>query len=136
MDINKKLHEIKARANAATVGPWTTNNTQGLVGGDGKTLAYGSDFDGTVWFDKIEDDKFVTNARLDLPALAEALDEVMQLHVSQFDRTIDADGEPGMYCDHCNSNWPCATIRAIEKGFRKSAVYALMDFDHANGITE
>ena len=47
--------------------------------------------------------------------LVAALRAVLELHVSQFDRTVDHDGEPGTYCDACNVGpWPCSTVRAVQ----------------------
>ena len=136
MNINKKIAEVLHMADKATIGPWEEDAGRGLVGGDGKQIAYGLADDETAYFYREEDVAFFTHARLDLPALAHAIDAVMELHVSQFDRTYDADGEPGVYCDHCNTEYPCPTVRALDKGFKRSAVYALMDFDRENGITE
>lgn len=136
MNINKKVAEVLARSDKATIGPWGEDATHGLVGGDGTQIAYGADPDGTVWFNHQADDEFVTNSRFDLPALAHAIDAVLELHVPQFTRSFDANGEPDQYCDHCNTEYPCPTLRALDKGFRYAAVYALMDFDRENGITE
>ena len=136
MNINKKIAEVLDMSDKATIGPWGEDATHGLIGGDGKQIAYGADPDGTVWFNRQEDYKFVTNARLDLPALAHAIDAVLDLHVPQFTRSFDANGEPEQYCDHCNTEYPCPTLRALDKGFKRAAVYALMDFDRENGITE
>ena len=136
MNINKKIAEILHMADQATIGPWDEHEINGLTGGDGKPVAYDSDLGGIVWFNRQEDADFITNARLDLPALAHAIDAVLELHVPQFTRSFDANGEPEQYCDHCNTEYPCPTLRALDKGFKRSAVYALMDFDRENGITE
>ena len=136
MNINKKVAEVLHMADQATIGPWGIDTENGLTGGCGKEIVHASNFDGTVWFNRQADETFVTNSRLDLPALAHAIEEVLKLHVPQFTRSFDANGEPDQYCDHCNTEYPCPTLRALDKGFRLSALYALMDFDRANGITE
>ena len=136
MNINQKIAEVLDMSDKATIGPWTVDNTKGLIGGDGSEFAMGADSDGTVWFNRQEDADFATNARLDLPALAHAIDAVMELHVSHMDTSYDSLGNLDMYCDHCNVEYPCPTVKALDKGFKRAAAYALMDFDRENGITE
>ena len=136
MNINKKVAEVLDMSDKATIGPWGEDATHGLIGGDGKQIAYRADPDGTVRFNRQEDADFVTNSRLDLPSLAHAIDAVMELHVPHMDTSYNSLGKLDMYCDHCNTEYPCPTIRALDKGFKQAAVYALMDFDRENGITE
>ena len=136
MNINKKIAEVLARSDKATIGPWGEDATHGLIGGDGKQIGYGLADDGTAWLHREEDVAFFAHARLDLPALAHAIDAVMELHVPQFTRSFDANGEPDQYCGRCNTEYPCPTVRALNKGFKRAAVYALMDFDRENGFTE
>ena len=131
MNINKKIAEILDRSDKATIGPWTIEEGLWLTGGHGQPIIYG-----TAKLRRSEDRYFITDARLDLPALAHAIDAVLELHVPQFTRSFDANGEPDQYCDHCNTEYPCPTLRKLDKGFKQAAVYALMDFDRENGITE
>lgn len=134
MNINKKIAEVLDRSDKATIGPWWASTLSGeaeIFGSDGSAKSP------MIANEVMPDDAdFITNSRLDLPALAHAIDAVLQLHVPQFTRSFDADGEPGQYCDHCNTEYPCPTLLALDKGFRRSAVYDLMDFDRENGITE
>ena len=136
MNINKKIAEVLNMSDKATIGPWGEDATRGLIGGDGKQIGYGLADDETAWLHREEDVAFFTHARLDLPALAHAIDAVLELHVPQFTRSFDANGEPDQYCDHCNTEYPCPTLRALDKGSKRAAVYALRDFDQENGITE
>ena len=146
MNINKKVADALARANKATCGPWDTLKDtwkSGVpvhrIGSD----ATGGDVALTYRYEEATEDRqgardaeFIAHARFDVPDFAHAIDAVLELHVPQFSRSFDANGEPDQYCDHCNTEYPCPTIRALDKGFRRSAVYALMDFDRENGITE
>ena len=59
---------------------------------------------------------------VDAPAMLAALRAVLELHVSQFDRTVDHNGEPGTYCDMCNVGpWPCPTVRAVQAALGEEA---------------
>ena len=72
--------------------------------------------------------KWITEARPHAWAIKsghpslDAIDAVMQLHVSQFDRTYDADGEPGVYCDHCNVTYPCPTVQVMETAIKENGI--------------
>ena len=72
--------------------------------------------------------KWITEARPHAWAIQsghpslDAIDAVMQLHVSQFDRTYDADGEPGVYCDHCNVTYPCPTVQVMETAIKENGI--------------
>ena len=122
MSISDRLDQIAARCNAATDGPWESDRH---VRGDGHVVIGGGlrrahlpgDVPGHA-----ENAEFIAHARADVPWLVEqvrkrdaALRAVLELHVSQFDRTVDHDGEPGTYCDMCNVGpWPCPTVRAVQ----------------------
>lgn len=47
---------------------------------------------------------------------AVALNKIAELHCEQFDRTLDEDGNPGTYCEHCNIGpYPCPTRQIIDE---------------------
>ena len=48
--------------------------------------------------------------------VAEArVEAVRELHCAQYTRCVDEDGTPEEYCEHCNTEFPCATIRALDE---------------------
>lgn len=50
----------------------------------------------------------------ELPALVAAVERVQALHTQNYGRNL-ATQKFETYCEHCNTAWPCETIRALEK---------------------
>lgn len=103
-----RLDEIKARAAAATEGPWVNDSTE-----------IGRPFPGTdtidVWvaeschpngdgIDGEADAEFIAHARTDVPALVAAVEAVLELHHAQCDHAI---------CIECHFTTPCPTVAVI-----------------------
>jgi hypothetical protein len=116
----ESIQAAKDRADAATEGPWELRTWRG---GDFQSVTLGDSstvWDGTAqtaegdYIDSPDID-FIVAARTDVPAMAEALLAVLDLHVSDGD-----DYQPEcrgcraecMYCEG-DHHWPCATVRAI-----------------------
>ena len=112
-----RLDEIKARAAAATEGPWVNDSTE-----------IGRPFPGTdtidVWvaeschpngdgIDGEADAEFIAHARTDVPRLVAALESVLELHQPYITRSA------WQTCNECwNSGtaeivYPCPTVAAI-----------------------
>jgi len=112
-----RLDEIKARAAAATEGPWVNDSTE-----------IGRPFPGTdtidVWvaeschpngdgIDGEADAGFIAHARTDVPRLVAALESVLELHQPYITRSA------WQTCNECwNSGtaeivYPCPTVAAI-----------------------
>ena len=112
-----RLDEIKARAAAATEGPWVNDSTE-----------IGRPFPGTdtidVWvaeschpngdgIDGEADAEFIAHARTDVPRLVAALESVLELHQPYITRSA------WQTCNECwNSGtaeivYPCPTVVAI-----------------------
>ncbi len=85
--MSERLDEIKARAEAATEGPWTGNNGDGygayyVDNPTGRTVArcdYGP-------YEGSRDATFIAHARTDIPRLVAAV-EAVSLHVPEADTT-------------------------------------------------
>lgn len=104
------LAEIKARADAATEGPWES--------GKYAPVRRAGDYYEVVWLDVDTsapgpasygvgigefDAEFICHAREDVPRLVAAVEAVLAIH-------CDEDGD----CDVCEPlAWPCPTVRAI-----------------------
>jgi len=73
-----RLQEIRARAEAATPGPWTENpNWPGCIHGpNGENVASDGDFSGVH---DANDSDFVANARTDIPDLLDEIDRLQAL---------------------------------------------------------
>ena len=117
----KRLNEIKARAEAATPGPWEADGTgevsqhwsrpkpwETVVGTDVACMSYcyGGSAKGV---ERDEDAEFIAHARTDVPALLDALQSVLDLHKRQ----PSPDGD---FCAECfpdNWDYPCPTVTAI-----------------------
>ena len=129
------LEAIKARANAATEGPWGARELPQMVRGASATLhsAHGT---GEVWSVEfspeigstvsIPDAEFIAAARQDIPALlAEVerlsgiVDRVREVH-APIDALNTRYNQVQKVCTGCGTddgnwqNWPCPTIRALE----------------------
>lgn len=112
--MSSRLDEIKARAEAATKGPWSDSAGDGYgpflaINSAGATVArcdYGP-------YEGSRDAEFVAHARTDVPALVAAVEEVLSLHKE----VKWAESWPT--CIHCNDGegrplaYPCPTIEAI-----------------------
>lgn len=117
--MSERLDEIKARAEAATEGPWTGNNGDGygaycVDNPTGRTVArceYGP-------YEGSRDATFIAHARTDVPALVVAIEAVLALH------SMEADGYGGWMCATCLDDergfdperepYPCPTVTAIQ----------------------
>ena len=117
-----RLDEIKARAAAATEGPWVNDSTE-----------IGRPFPGTdtidVWvaeschpngdgIDGEADAEFIAHARQDIPALLAAVEAVLELH-----EEVGNEGKPGCdcgclglvpWCKCGDYTYPCPTVVAIQ----------------------
>lgn len=99
----KRLDEIEARTNAATVGPWDVFMDR--IDHPGKSVfavAYDVGCD--------EDAEFIAAARQDVPALV----AVARFAISQ--HAQDGHGNCGP-CDDAagEDGWPCSTVREIRR---------------------
>ena len=103
-----RLDKIEARADAATKGPWVC-----VLNGDESEVTYANapitwdDHGGEVFTEG--DAEFIAAARTTVPALLDAVDNVLAWHK----RIESPDGD---YCDACFPNvwvYPCQTVTAI-----------------------
>ncbi len=108
-DPRARLNEIKARADAATEGPWSVHRSErtGTYVTHPDLLGIAREWS-LVWQDG--DAEFIAHARTDLPAMAAALTAVLDLHPSI--------GGYWLECDVCADDrgpkpYPCPTVRAI-----------------------
>lgn len=98
---------VKARADAATEGPWWQEGRD--IFSERIPSATSHDIATHVWSD--EDAEFIASARADVPVMADALLRVLDLH--------QARGDLARSCIHCSGeesgwvSWPCATVRAV-----------------------
>ena len=103
--------QIRARAEAATPGPWTHYHEDG----DDDCEFYCPSIDGVTvpghryptWLIDATNADFIAHARTDIPDLLAAIGRVLALHEQA------ADSE-GVFCEHCSYEWPCETVRAVE----------------------
>ncbi len=88
----KRLEEIKARAEAATEGPWKAVRTQ--IAND----IYGRKHIGHITYDANAD--FIAHSRTDIPALVEALEVAVRAltEISDDIHTM----EETIYCSHAD----------------------------------
>ena len=133
-----RLNEIEARANAATEGPWApwldqdgTPHMNGMlmVGNAAAVIP-----EGVSWIEGVdvnpiahtytpEDRAFIAASRTNVPALVNALEAVLKLHVRAECPTCGSrDGEGNefhkcdddAYCEECDlEGYPCPTVEAI-----------------------
>lgn len=129
-EAHEVLEQIKARAAAATPGPWEWEGKQDvsfpqsenslIVQGDPEREVLGS-WGYDAWGINVEnpaDAEFITSAREDVPRLVTALDAVLALHPrSRNKRWVGfprADKQEA-YCVADEEAWPCATVQEIRK---------------------
>lgn len=126
-DPRETLARIRAQADAATPGPWETDGTGEVsqhwsrpepwetVVGTGvscMSYCYGGSAKGV---ERVEDAAFIAAARTNVPALADALDAVLELH-KPIPAAMTSNGGVSdvTVCDHClDPAWPCPTVTAI-----------------------
>lgn len=117
MTTTERLAEIKARAEAATEGPWEhvrdsnehladcPPTYESLVTADNGYVAV-LDWGNTS---TSPDAEFIAHARTDVPALVAALEAVLALH----SRVFDMNNTPT--CRECADDYPCPTVEAVNK---------------------
>lgn len=135
-DLTDRLDEIEARADAATEGPWRASILHGVTYEDGSSSHVAGIYPGstsgpppvfvTNSIDR-RDAEFITHARTDVPALADALRAVLDLHRDAGPSQGYGANFKGGYgefahcCATCGAHgeygveWPCPTVRAIAK---------------------
>ena len=112
----KRLDDIKARAAAATEGPWM-NLMLALVpvGRDGN-IADTACEDSVG--NRVNNAEFVAHARTDVPVLVAAVEAVLELH-----EEVGNEGKPGCdcgcggyepWCKCGDYTYPCPTVVAIQ----------------------
>ena len=108
MSAVERLDEIQARADAATDGAWWGS----MLGTHVEVFAgEGSGSDPMLASElRPGDAEFIVAARTDIPRLVAALRAVLDLH-----KPYEQCREPGCcrYCEGCEHEWPCPTVRAI-----------------------
>lgn len=136
MNATERLAEIKARAEAATEGPWDYQpwSQYALPSGDyaeSILLANASDDGEIIRGLRDEDGEFIAHARTDAPALVAALEAVLELHrpvhrifswssgIRDEEPCPDCHGKAGVHDCGCwadeDMTYSCATCRS-EKG--------------------
>jgi hypothetical protein len=121
-----ELDAIKARAEAATDGPWRviSDYIPGVIEVEGPTAS--NDYVAELSADKA-DLEFIAHARQDIPALAAAVEAVLELHKPITDDGNSlrnwlgmGNGKPRDYCNECEVDgytavpYPCPTVTAIQ----------------------
>jgi len=105
----------KARADAATDGPWVMVTQGGIESAHYR--GPGEDTNSVAQTRNQEDWEFVTAAREDVPVMADALLRVLDLHHAV---TGNPDWDRPWYeatwCAQGCDGWPCATVRAVTGG--------------------
>ena len=51
----------------------------------------------------------------------DAIDAVLDLHEPKLDTNYESLGKLSQYCDHCNTEYPCPTVRALENTLKECA---------------
>ena len=115
MTIESRLAEIRARAEAATEGPWTAEYS-GEQGNCVLPPGYQSTREAvavTRLLSAQPDAEFIAASRTDLPALLAAVEAVRGLHTP-------IERRDGPVCDHCLHSprvgaypYPCPTVQAL-----------------------
>ena len=114
--MSSQLDAIKARAEAATEGPWRvrTDYIPGVIEVEGPTAS--NDYVAELSADKA-DLEFIAHSRADIPAMVAAVEAVLELHEPE------ATGYGDWVCGACISagshDWestayPCPTVTAIQ----------------------
>ena len=124
--MSSQLDAIKARAEAATEGPWRvrTDYIPGVIEVEGPTAS--NDYVAELSADKA-DLEFIAHSRADIPALVAAVEAVLELHKPITDDGNSLrnwlgmyDGKPRDYCNECEVDgytavpYPCPTVTAIQ----------------------
>ena len=128
---SEQLDAIKARAEAATDGPWRviSDYIPGVIEVEGPTAS--NDYVAELSADKA-DLEFIAHARQDIPALAAAVEAVLELHKPITDDGNSlrnwlgmGNGKPRDYCNECEVDgytavpYPCPTVAAIQSALRE-----------------
>ena len=112
-----ELDAIKARAEAATEGPWRvrTDYIPGVIEVEGPTAS--NDYVAELSADKA-DLEFIAHSRADIPALVAAVEAVLGQH--EPDVFGDCDTCGSSYCgDFFPVEYPCPTVTAIHSALRE-----------------
>ena len=124
--MSSQLDAIKERAEAATDGPWRviSDYIPGVIEVEGPTAS--NDYVAELSADKA-DLEFIAHARQDIPALAAAVEAVLELHKPITDDGNSlrnwlgmGNGKPRDYCNECEVDgytavpYPCPTVTAIQ----------------------
>ena len=113
-EIVRSLDAIKARAEAATEGPWRviSDYIPGVIEVEGPTAR--NDYVAELSADKA-DLEFIAHARTDIPALVAALEAVLELHQrNRYDECIEC-LSTDEYGEATNVDYPCPTVTAIHQ---------------------
>ena len=111
-EIVRSLDAIKARAEAATEGPWRvrTDYIPGVIEVEGPTAS--NDYVAELSADKA-DLEFIAHSRADIPALVAAVEAVLELHQrNRYDECIEC-LSTDEYGEATNVDYPCPTVTAI-----------------------
>ena len=112
------LDAIKARADAATEGPWGVEG-RAHPGPDEHLVIYPVEQGGTLAFvqPSWDDAEFIAHARTDIPALIAEVERlrgrIEALHPREVIAVHEGYGEEA-WCPECRFHYPCQTIRALE----------------------
>ncbi|WP_144786391.1 hypothetical protein [Micrococcus luteus] len=128
-DSRETLARIRAQADAATEGPWAPWRDQDgaphmsgllMVGNaaavipEGESWVEGVDVNPIAHTYTPEDREFIAASRTTVPALLDALEKVLNLHVkAQPVPAAFGTQEGGDYCVTCAEDWPCPTAATI-----------------------
>ena len=111
--MSSQLDAIKARAEAATEGPWRvrTDYIPGVIEVEGPTAS--NDYVAELSADKA-DLEFIAHSRADIPALVAAVEAVLELHQrNRYDECIEC-LSTDEYGEATNVDYPCPTVTAIQ----------------------
>lgn len=105
------LEQIRARADAATPGPWYVEQ---MGNHHEDVLALSEDGSYVIAEHAGDDAEFIAHAREDVPRLLDALQAVLDMHVSEDSHWHQCVG-CGEDCQYCENDhpWPCPTVIAI-----------------------
>lgn len=130
-DLTEQLAEIKARAEAATEGPWewTAYRVPTLEGWKGDPAVYRyqtevleADHNGECGCRSAcqldltiapSDAKFIAHAREDIPRLIAAVDAVLAIHRETYGECSSCIEPCGCGCEGTGAAYPCPTVRVI-----------------------
>lgn len=118
---NERLADIKARAEAATEGPWGWEATAPAMSGEHWNMRIkgkpGIRFVVAEYQHGPDNAEFITHARTDVPALVAALEAVLELHQPDWsDWGLDHPEEGAVCsCGHNGVYEECPTVQAINE---------------------